>query len=341
MRDDKGTFYAAIHPGQINITYEPFVRGRRSRPSPDPFTDPEPVQSRRPVQFENNSHEGKISKVAARKIGRAVDYLTYLVPKKKYFQAPHGGSGNYFLTFITITLSSKQIHGDNEIKRSILEPFLNELRKRYKVRSYIWRAERQENGNIHFHILADRFIWWNDLRNSWNYFQERLGYVSRYRDAMREFFREGFRPSQNSQDKRSISEQYNAWRKNVQTDWASPNSTDIHSLKTIVSVRNYVRKYITKDDDQDPIKGRLWGCSGNLSNLSGAVEFASGSVSEDLNKLMKAPGVKIYKSDYFTVIYFDMLLLISLCLDHLLDAWCEYLARSQPEYYTPELRLAA
>jgi hypothetical protein len=326
MNEINGTYQAAIHPGRINIWYEP--QNRRSI---------ERSKNIVPNQFRDNSHNGKISKVAERKITQAVNYLTYMCPKKKYYHTPAGGSGNYFLNFITLTLSSKQIHSDNEIKRNLLEPFLNECRKRYKVANYIWRAERQANGNIHFHILSDRFIWWNDLRNTWNYFQERLGYVSRYRLAMRSIYKEGFQGFKSSQDKRTIPQLRSAWEQGVRTDWSSPNSTDVHSLKNLVSIRSYVIKYIIKTDENQPIQGRMWGCSYELTNLTGAREFADGSLAPDIDKLVGSLMTKIYKGDYYTVIYFTRKILNELLCFEIISSLDTYLRSKFKNYQPPDL----
>jgi hypothetical protein len=337
MNEITGYYETAIHPGQINIYYTAFKPSPKNHSGPwDPDSDIKST-TKVPVQFKDNSHHGVISKNALRKITRAVNYLCYLVPKRRQFTTADARSGSYFLNFITLTLSSKQIHSDNEIKRTILEPFLNECRKRWHVTNYIWRAERQENGNVHFHIISDRFIWWNDLRNSWNYFQERLGYVSRYRLAMREFHSQGFRLREDLQDRWPVSKQINAWREGIRTDWNSPNSTDVHSLKTISNVRSYLAKYITKADGLDVIEGRLWGCSYDLTGLTGAREFADGHISEDIKTLLRSQQVKTYKTDFYTVIYFSPGVLSSLHCLIILSCLKTYLKTRFPLYHPPDL----
>lgn len=304
MNEIRGFYNAAIHPDRINVYYESLLT-RRSNSGQYCFDDNSGLVVRMGTgDITSRSHKNTISKNARRKIERAVNYLVYIVPRCKRFTTADGRSGNHFLTFITLTLSSKQIHSDNEIKRDILEPFLGDLRKRWKADNYIWRAEQQENGNLHFHILTDRFIWWAELRDAWNYFQERLGYVSRYRLAMREHFKNGFRISENIRDKRSVSVQLSAYRKNLRTDWNQPNSTDIHSLKNIVSVRSYVTKYLTKADQVSSIAGRLWGCSYELSRLTGSRNFYAGQVADEIDKLSGFEGVSVCRSDYFVVIFF-------------------------------------
>jgi hypothetical protein len=337
MNEILGTYQAAIHPDRINIWYEPLKRSASKKQLYVSVEDCLTKKQSVPLNFQNNTHNGKLSKIAIKKITRSINYLTYLVPKRRYYTTADAKSGTYFLNFITLTLSSKQIHSDNEIKRSILEPFLNDCRKKFKVRNYIWRAERQENGNIHFHIISDRFIWWNDLRNSWNYFQEQLGYVTRYRMAMREFHKEGFQPREDIKNKWPIHKQLTAWRQGIRTDWNSPNSSDVHSLKSIANVRSYLAKYITKTDNSSVIEGRLWGSSYGLTGITGSREFADGSISDDLEKLMSNKVVKVYKSDYFTVIFFDPGLLNKIGLFTLIASLYNYCRQKFPDYYIPDL----
>jgi hypothetical protein len=87
-------------------------------------------------------------------------------------------------TFVTLTLPSQQIHGDNDLKEVLLHPFLDWLKqsseeyykrggnrgkqKGFDVKGFFWRAEPQKNGNIHFHVLVDRYIPWDRIREKWN-----------------------------------------------------------------------------------------------------------------------------------------------------------------------------
>jgi hypothetical protein len=337
MNDIKGYYEVAIHPGQCNVHYVPLVRRGKPPSLVGEFDAPLPSVGGRPVQFQNNLHNGRISPAALRKITRAVSYLTYLVPKRRYYTTADARSGTYFLTFVTLTLSSNQIHSDHEIKSCVMEPFLNEMRKVYKVNNYIWRAEKQANGNLHFHILADRFIWWNDLRNSWNYFQNRLGYVNRYRDNQKTWHREGFKFRPELASKWDLKKQYSAYKAGLRTDWNSPNSTDIHSLRSISQVSAYVTKYITKPGEDQIVSGRLWGCSQDLSGLTGSIEFADGQISSDFDELLKQPDVRTYKADYYTVIYFTDEILRRIHANHIINSLKNYLRERFPDYLPPGL----
>lgn len=337
MNDISGYHDLALHPGQASIYYQSLTPKRSTISNYYDKEEQEEIKKRRPIQFNDNSHHGIISKVAAKKISRAVDYLCYLVPKRSYYHPGHGRSGQYLLNFITVTLSSDQIHTDNEINRLMLQPFLIELRKKWKVTNYIWRAEKQKNGNMHYHIVTDRFIWWNDLRNYWNYYQQKYGYVARYRLNQVAWHREGFKFRPGQTRCKTYSEQLKAYQEGVRHDWNSPNSTDVHALQTITSVRSYIRKYITKSDDEQAIQGHLWGCSDGLKNLKGARTFAEGSIADELDTLCGSTQTKTYKAKYYSVIYFDPKLLGTLHLVLLISLFNAYLRLTFPAYRPPSL----
>lgn len=113
-----------------------------------------------------------------------------------------------FPTFVTLTLPSVQVHTDNTIKEKILSPFITWLtadssevykkgpkkgqKKGFGVSVYFWRAEPQKNKKIHFHIIADKYVPWEAIREKWNHYCERLGYVSRYALVQKRNFKDGF-----------------------------------------------------------------------------------------------------------------------------------------------------
>ncbi len=58
------------------------------------------------------------------------------------------------------------------------------------LRKYLWRAEPQENGNIHFHLLLDGWIDKDSCRQFWNKkVEEYTGAVSMYQYSQQQFYR--------------------------------------------------------------------------------------------------------------------------------------------------------
>ncbi len=213
---------------------------------------------------DNKNYYGELSEHSRKRLKRKIDYMLYLskerqvsgsrtISKTQNFTTDYEKGEKYMkpvkskLTFITLTLPSKQEHSDNEIKSKCLNPFLNDLRRKFKVDMYIWKAEKQENGNIHFHVLINRYIHWSKVRESWNRKVEILGYISGYQKTMKEFFKNGFRMSENTNDKRSRAAQFKAYETGKAENWKNPNSTDIHALYKVRNAAAYLSKYLAKD----------------------------------------------------------------------------------------------
>lgn len=337
MNEIKGAYQLSIHPGQINVWYESFIK--RHKFLDGMFNKDELAAEKKliPKNLTDNLHHGKISKTASKKIHKAISYLTHIVPKKRYFSPTGLNSRSFLLNFITLTLSSTQIHSDNEIKSSLLEPFLQQLRQKWHCTSYIWRAEKQKNGNIHFHIITDRFIPWNELRNVWNNIQERRGYITRYRDSMLAYHKEGFKVREDLTPEWSVKAQYKAWKEGLHSDWFNPNSTDVHKICYLIYVASYLAKYVTKQEQSEDITGRLWGCSYNLTNLEGGKGYAEGSIDEELRLLESTEKCKVYDGTYFYCIFFDPKKLYSGLYPLLVSLLLEFIQHRFVEYCPPGL----
>ena len=348
MNDEHGMYMISVHPTRVNYYYEPFNRcvphyktlnyvSEISDPPEGPDGYPDSVVPRKPPQFANNYHNGKISKTAYRKISRAIDYLVYLAKPKKLPHTKHGKDFSFRLNFVTLTLSSKQIHTDHEISYHIFHPFLVSLTRQFKITNYIWRAERQASGGLHYHLITDRFIPWQQLRELWNNAQQHLGYVSRYRESRLQFFNGSFRYDPRDRKGRTMAQQLKAYREGCKTDWNSPNSTDVHSIRLITNVQAYFKKYMTKEGQNSNIAGRLWGCSQRLSVIHGGRAAIYSKIDDDLGKLEADKVVKVYKSDYFTSIFVTPEYLQKIGCTEILSVFNEYLAQTFPEYRPPSL----
>ena len=268
------------------------------------WTDPakKPPRSRAPMPA-SKSPAGVISKRAAAKIKKGISWMLHLAADKEIVDNFHGKYFKFKLSFITLTLSSQQIHSDNEIKSSLLNQFLVEARKKWNVVNYLWRAEPQINGNIHFHILCDKFIPWSELRDTWNRIQNKLGYVDRYRAEKREFFKGGFKVRQDLLQKWAYKNQLEAYRTGSRNDWNSPNSSDIHSVVKIKNLPAYLAKYCVKNSEGRKIEGSLWNLSESLSRISGASGVIDSFLGEELTKIVNLFPERVHKHDFYTIVY--------------------------------------
>lgn len=282
---------------------------------------------------------------ASRKLTKAADYLCYMASPKEQTDRFKGKNCVFRLTFVTLTLSSAQIHSDVVIKSLFLNQFLTEAKRRWHVTRYVWRAEKQLNGNIHFHILTDKFIPWSELRDIWNRIQNKLGYVNRYREKLKKFHEGGFHPREDLLKFWPMERQRKAYQFGCKTDWNNPNSTDIHSLRHVGNVKRYVAKYMSKNESErkrmvrikflhecleerinlsdDQLneyeelskyfnEARIWGCSQELSNIKGGNEIIDSEIQQELKTIQDSGISKTYKGDHYTVIFIDVDLLASL-----------------------------
>lgn len=260
---------------------------------------------------------GILSKNSIKKINKATEYLILLSNPNQLTKNTTGRKASRYITFITLTLSSPQIHSDNEIKDQLLNQFLVELRKYHKVTNYVWKAEKQKNGNIHFHILIDKFIEWWKLRNKWNRIQNKLGYVNNYQEKMKAWHSKGFQVRADLIHKWDIKKQYNAYLEGVKTDWSQPNSTDIHSVRKVINLKSYISKYLVKNlensnnltsEEQKKmlVQGRIWGCNYELSDIKGCQLCVDSQIETELNKIQEELKPFIYNSNYYSVVHISI-----------------------------------
>lgn len=251
--------YVSIKPGYI-VTYE---RNENQRPRTD-------RQIANEANLRMNETEGEISRKAEKRIRTAIDWLLWMALPKKVKAPKTKKEFTFKINFITLTLSATQAHSDTEIKKTLLNQFLTEARQQWGVKNYVWRAEAQKNGNIHFHIVTDVFCPWYQVRDTWNRIQEKLGYISAFR---------------------------------AKHGKKTANSTDIHSVKAVKNLSAYLAKYCTKNSTNREIEGKLWGLSYTLSRAKSAVDMRHNEIEEELSRLFIKNPTRIRTKEYFQCLY--------------------------------------
>ena len=83
--------------------------------------------------------------------------LQYKELKKVYLWSP---------TMITLTVP-RQRTDDKTFKREILNRIILIFKRKFNIKIYIWKAEAQTRGAIHFHFVVDRFCEFHHLRYYW------------------------------------------------------------------------------------------------------------------------------------------------------------------------------
>jgi hypothetical protein len=338
-----------VHPSKI-ITYNEV----HWSPYPPPRTNLNNVRShlvqvekngkielkRISTAFLNSSRQGNgyLSAQAKKRLKLAIEYFLLL---NKPINGKSGNSGQHYnkrITFITLTLPSKQVHTDNEIKSQCLNQFLIEISRYHKVNQYVWRAEYQKNGNIHFHILANNYIIWKDVRNRWNRIINKLNYVDEYRKEQENYHEKGFKVRTELLKTWPAEQQKKAYERGKRLDWRDPNSTDIHSIYGITNIKAYLTKYLTKEEktleehsnsqiEEQKKIGRSWAASSVLANIKGASTIIDSEIEEHLKNIEEHFPNQVYKDKYFTVIDITLEMLHTLKCNSLEELFQSYLLK--------------
>lgn len=208
-----------------------------------------------------------------RKLRQKIAWLLHLHTSDCTSKAEKEQKFKYHTCLITLTLSSAQVHSDKWIKKNMLNQFLVELRNESINLNYVWKAEKQENGNIHFHILINRRIGWRNVRTTWNRIQDKCGYIAPYTEIF---------------------------------GGTDPNSTDVHGLVKVKKVYNYLLKYLCKPGTDGSIEGRVWAASNSLKGLSHVKVNLGYDKVEMLDWLVSNDELTKWSNDHCVVYYGDI-----------------------------------
>jgi hypothetical protein len=340
------SYNAIIHPNRLIIKKERLYDSPRKIYNEDSK-----------INLSRNIHHQRMSHSSIRKCKKAITYLSTLSYNKNYHNPKLWNNLKFKVAFITLTLPSHQQHSDNFIKKYCLNNFLIEARRKWNVERYVWRAERQQNGNIHFHILVDQFVPHQAIRLVWNSIIARYNYIDEYRKNMLEFHANGFNIRYDLIEKWSVTNQKKAYYQGLKENWSNPNTTDVHSLRLISNVEAYVTKYMTKETDKrhelvhrsklginkipynekkklsaETMKylrmqaeiGRLWSCSFELTNIKGGQCICDSVYNAELNRIYSNYEGYRYTDEYIDMICISLQVLVSLKCIHLVSLFSEY-----------------
>lgn len=271
-----------------------------------------------------------VSQATRSKISKHCRVLALCAEKRKV----RNSKGNYvdhLCTFITLTLPSEQRHDDQQITKEILGTFLDKCRKLGLLSNYVWRAEKQKNGNIHYHIVSDTFANFSLFRRLWYVAVRKLDYLSKYTEKFSAMSYPEYH-AQKFNSGKTPAETAAAYARGVRCRWSEPAACHVDYLTDISTVSKYISKYVSKSDDKNPncVSGRSWSASQSVKesvvNFCGNTEFSKDwyHVGTDLMKR------KTIVTDFFSFCLFGFNSLIAWFSDTLEPA--KKLLR---EFFTP------
>lgn len=282
---------AKINPNEFNCFYEPTTQLRSNRMIIyDKYIGPRGNREQGKLRAENmkeqrkKAYKGQLSKGGKKRLERAIYTLTKATKKRKLYNPVCKAMVSHHLSFLTLTVSdSTTNYTSREVQATCLRPFLDWLVKTHQVKLYIWKAELQKRGQVHYHIIFPNLIPYWEIKNKWNYLQLKAGYLEGY------------------------FEKYGSY---------SPNSVDIHSMYKVKDAAAYLAKYMTKAvksksnkcADNAPsdvvMDGKVWDCSSILKSVS-YFEFLYSYTFEDLLNEALAKGKAIMTTfERFSIVDF-------------------------------------
>lgn len=178
----------------------------------------------------SKAYNGQLSSGARKRMIKAINLLCAMTEKRTIYNPIIKRNMPHMLSFLTLTISdTAKNYTSRETYKSCLRPFIQWLTKTHRVKLYVWVAELQKRGQVHYHMAFPNFVDYQEIRNKWNYLQAKAGYLNGFRDKY---------------------------------GHSNPNSTDIHSMSKIRDAASYLSKYMSKRSQRSEIMdGKLWDCS--------------------------------------------------------------------------------
>jgi len=290
--------------------------------------------------LKENSSDGVLSQKSSKALKTAVNWLEHLSKNQKVYCEDLKKDVKFKLNFITLTLPSPQVKGycdlygnyeeiescinhvalvragcgffdwhydDLFCKKELLNHFLVLLRREFNVHNYIWRAESQKNGNIHFHITLNKYIWLKDLRNLWNRVLSKTNFINRYTEKFSCMSFEQYRIYRYQHGNPHLSDVRKSFDRGVSCGWSDPNSTDVHAVWKIRNIGAYLAEYLTKNNSSyRKIEGNLWRNSMLLSKLKAKTLILSGELDSEARNLFSNFKNRVIVSEWCSILTFSI-----------------------------------
>jgi hypothetical protein len=214
-----------------------------------------------------NKTEG-ISSAVRRKIMKYIDAWFTTIEYAKTTGTEDKLKIKKHLAMLTLTLPVRQQHDDKYLKRYALMMFIKNMTRQFKTINYLWKAETQKNGNIHFHIIIDEYVEKEKIDSWWKNRMNLLGYEQQYEN---------------------------------ETGKKNPPMCNVETLRNKNNAGAYVAKYFTKNEDRREIEGRCWGCSDKIKNLANPEMSVNETELDECLRIVNMSISSIYVTDYCVI----------------------------------------
>lgn len=212
-------------------------------------------------------YTGTTTAGSMKRIGKAVDILIQKSPEQIIYNPVSSKYMPFSLNFVTLTIPHDRIITARE-GYPLLKETLRNFRRQNANISYIWKAELQQKGQLHYHLTTNTFLHYQYIRDAWNRQLKKAGLLEGYRS------RHGG---------------YNA------------NSTDVHAVWKVKNVAAYLSKYLSKTDDKAKISGKVWDCSNSLK-INRFNEELDTTTEKNIHMAMQRKSTEVVRLEHCTII---------------------------------------
>ena len=185
----------------------------------------------------HRAYSGQVTFHTQKRIKKTVDLLLQLTDTVYIYNTYKNKYLKHRLSLITLTIPDYD--KDMKLKwanHNLLRPFLRYFKDNKIITTYIWKAELQQRGAIHYHITTPSYVDINDVRIKWNQILLKHNLMSSY-----------------------IKKYGNK----------TPPSTEVKEVFSIKGMQCYIQKEISKAAQAlEGHEGKVWDCSENLKGVS-------------------------------------------------------------------------
>jgi hypothetical protein len=255
---------------------------------------------------QQQQYSGGMTSGARKRLAKAITIMTQAVKPKWVYNAVTLKYQYHTFSFLTLTIASPKNITARQAYDNLLAPFLDWMRKTMQVKTYIWKAELQKRGQIHYHITTPAWIHHREIRNKWNALQRSAGLLDDYATEHGHF-------NPNSTDvhnTRNIRKMDQYLVKELAKSFAAVNVEAINEVNNLVA-RGELEPSLAdekiKEIEEKKITtiGKIWDCSNDLAGVGYFTIPLTGHHRQQILQWIKEKKAREKTEDFYQLVYVD------------------------------------
>ena len=120
------------------------------------------------TKLPSSNIQKQLSRKSQTRVRNSVNLLLECSTRKKVYAQKEKRTFSYKIGFMTLTLPEDFKMSDHDIHYKLFRPFIRRLQEQHKLAEYLWKAETQDNNQLHYHLTINVFIHWKKINHEWN-----------------------------------------------------------------------------------------------------------------------------------------------------------------------------